>query len=322
VSNPAGVISTAFFGTPSFAAIILEELTKNSAVKVKVVVTQPDAKAGRGKKLTHSPVFELATKLGIPILQPHSLKKEKKSFLESLAPFGQLDISVVAAYGQLIPIDILNIARAGSVNIHASLLPRWRGAAPIHRAILAGDTQTGVCLMKMEAGLDTGATYSRELIPISSEDSVGSLHDKLAALGAKLISRDIVKIARGEINSTPQPSEGITYAAKISNEECEINWTDENVAIHRRIRSLSPFPGAFTFLEGKRLKIYSCALKTNLSDSAKPGSIVAADRDRVEVQCGQGIVALNDVQLQDRKRMGIKEFMRGAGINTGAILGS
>lgn len=321
MNNLSPTIATAFFGTSEFAAIILEHLTKVSGVSVKFVVTQPDAAAGRGRKINHSPVYNLAVKLEIPILQPESIKRSKTKFLKSLSSFRPIDISVVAAFGQIIPIQVLEYARCGSVNVHASLLPRWRGAAPIQRAILSGDSETGVCIMKMDAGLDTGPVYSTARVPITPEDNAGSLHDSLAVLGANLLAKEFEAIVAGEIEPKKQALTGAEYAAKISNEECEIDWNATNTYIHRKVRALSPFPGAFTYIDGKRLKIFSATLKEGVLQGKAPGTVVAIDRDRLEVQCASGILSLSNVQLQDRKRMNIDEFLRGLSIAPGTRLG-
>ncbi|MCB0336930.1 MAG: methionyl-tRNA formyltransferase, partial [Bdellovibrionales bacterium] len=205
-----------FFGTPDFAVPTLAALIDNPEFEVCAVVTQPDRPAGRGNKLTPSPVKQLALAHRLPVLQPERIKGTTSSFLEELGKLAPIDLAIVVAFGQILPTRVLEFPRAGSLNIHASLLPRWRGAAPIHHAILAGDTETGVCLMKMEAGLDTGPVYVQEALAIAYDDTLGTLHDKLAQMGAQLLIQNLPAILTGSIQAEPQANEGLCYAHKVT----------------------------------------------------------------------------------------------------------
>lgn len=320
VNNPGSRTRVVFFGTPEFSAGCLKRLVDSSRYQVLAVVTQPDREAGRGKKLTASAVKNAALERGLPVLQPHSVKKELGAILAELTKLGPCDIGVVVAFGQILPQQLLDFPSAGCVNVHASLLPRWRGAAPIHRAIIEGDSESGVCLMKMEAGLDTGAVYSSSKIKIGSDDTTGSLHDKLAEAGATLLERDLQTIAQGQISATSQPSEGITYAKKISNDEAHIDWSQDAAKISRLIRGLNPAPGAFTQLRGQRLKIYRASVKPAAAIQATPGSVATLANSQLEIQCGYGILALDEVQFEGKKRMPIAEFLRGGMVSREDLL--
>ena len=312
-----------FFGTPDFAATILSHLQQMPEVDVGLVVTRADKPAGRGKKLTPPPVKRLAEEFGIPVLQPGSIRKNEEVFLAEVKSYGDFDLGVVVAFGQILPQCVLDLPASGCVNVHASLLPRWRGAAPIQRAIMSGDTHTGICLMRMEAGLDTGPVYSRVVTEISESDTAGALHDRLALLGAQLLTRDILGIGRGSMIPEPQPTEGVTYAEKISNDEACIDWSKDAVEISNLIRGLSPFPGAFTTLRGLRLKIYGAHPRdTRGSSAVVAGKISLVDSHTLEVQCGNGVVLLGDLQLEGRKRLSVTEFLKGVEIQPGVVLGS
>ena len=312
----------AFFGSPEFAAQQLRALVKSALFELCVVVTQPDRPAGRGSILTPPPVKTEALLHHCKVVQPRSIKGDVSAFLSDLQSAGPIDVAVVVAFGQILPVEVLEFPRCGCVNVHASLLPRWRGAAPIQRAILAGDTTTGICLMKMDVGLDTGPVYSREEIRITETTSYGSLHDELSALAATMLIRDLPGIARGEVSATPQGEEGTTYAKKILNDEAAINWSKSSSQIDRQIRGLSPFPGAFTWLKEKRLKITNAIPKRSMTLKPQPpGTVVLAERAQVEVQCGDGVLALQEVQLEGRARMKIEEFVKGSHLVPGAVLG-
>ncbi len=303
-----------FFGTPEFAAIGLRALAANPAMQVGLVVTQPDKPAGRGGKLMMSPVKILANELGIPVLQPPRIRKIEADFLREVAQHGMFDVGVVIAFGQILPEQTLAIGTCGSVNVHASLLPRWRGAAPIHRAMLAGDAETGICLMKMDAGLDTGAVYSRAVVAIEATDTLGSLHDKLARQGAALLERDLGAIARGALPAEPQPEAGVTYADKVTSADSVIAWTAPASYIARQVRAFNPFPGAFTSCQGKRLKIFAAqALKHAPDQSANttPGTVLRKDGKSLEVACGEGVLSIAEVQLEGKSRMPVDAFLRG-----------
>lgn len=301
-----------FFGTPDFSALTLKELINVSGIEVGCVVTQPDRPQGRGNELTPSPIKKLASSHHIPVIQPENIRKNEEDFIQAVREFGPYDIGVVIAFGQILSQKVLDLPKNGCVNIHASLLPRWRGAAPIQRAIMAGDKETGIALMKMELGLDTGPVYCTEKVAIEDFDTFEILHDRLSHVGAKLLAENIRRIASGLLAPQLQPNDGITYAHKIENEETQIDWSKSSVQINNLIRALNPVPGAFTIASGKRLKIFEAqpvrSLKTG---NFNPGQIVAVDSTKLEIQCGEGILALLQVQLEGKKKMSTTEFIRG-----------
>ncbi|MDB6454581.1 methionyl-tRNA formyltransferase [Falsirhodobacter sp. 20TX0035] len=284
-----------FMGTPDFSVPALEAL--HAAHEVICVYTQPPRPAGRGKKDRPTPVHARALELGLPVRHPARLKSA-----EDQADFAALgaDIAVVVAYGLILPQAILDAPRLGCLNIHASLLPRWRGAAPIHRAILAGDAETGICIMQMEAGLDTGPVILREATPIGSEDTTATLHDRLSAMGAQ----GILRALEGDLVSDPQPEEGVTYAAKIDKAEARIDWSRPAVEVDRQIRGLSPFPGAWCLVEGERLKLLSSRLTEG---QGEPGKVL----DGLTIACGAGAVAITQAQREGKRPMGPEELLRG-----------
>lgn len=309
-----------FFGTPEFAAVGLRALLGSPRYRVVAVVTQPDRPAGRGNLPQISPVKRLALEHNIPVLQPVKLRAELPACIERLAPLAPIDIGVVIAFGQILPVPILELPRAGCINVHASLLPRWRGAAPIQRALMAGDAESGVCLMAMEAGLDTGAVFATSRVKISARDTAGSLHDALADAGARLLASELERIARGELMAVAQPSEGITYADKILNDEARIEWTLDAASIARKIRALSPFPGAFATIGGKRLKLYMASAVEHPARSGAPGEVIVAERGLLQIHCGSGAVALEELQLEGKKRLPTAEFLKGGGLTVGSTL--
>ena len=300
-----------FFGTPAFAAIGLQALIQSGACEVAAVVTQPDRPAGRGKSLQKSPVKELAELQRIPILQPENIRRSETAFLEAAAELGPFDLGVVIAFGQILPASVLALPLRNCINVHASLLPRWRGAAPIQRAILAGDTETGVGLMRVEAGLDTGPVYSETRVKIDPADTFETLHDALAKAGAALLVKHLSAIARGELRPTPQSGTGITQAAKLSNAESRIIWSAPALEVDRLVRALSPVPGAFTCLSGKRIKVFRGAPEMDREQPVPPGTIIECSSDTLQVQCGLGSFRLVELQLEGKKRLAVKEFLRG-----------
>lgn len=306
-STPAARdLRVVFGGTPDFAAHHLDALIA-AGCQLVGVFTQPDRPAGRGKKLTPSPVKELAQGHGLPVFQPASLKDpDAQRLLTDLAP----DLFVVVAYGLLLPRAVLDIPRHGCINVHASLLPRWRGAAPIQRAIEAGDSLTGITIMGMDVGLDTGDMLRKVSCPIAADDTGGSLHDKLAALGPPALLATIADIARGETHPEKQDDSLATYAAKISKQEAEIDWRGDAIVIDRRIRAFNPFPVAYTLLAGEPLRIWRAAPVTT-DHSATPGTLLAVDDDSVTLACGHGALRLLEVQLPGKKRMPMAELLRG-----------
>ncbi|MEA3395139.1 MAG: methionyl-tRNA formyltransferase [Pseudomonadota bacterium] len=315
-----------FAGTPEFARVALERLHA-AGFDIPLVLTQPDRPAGRGMKLQASPVKQFALEHGIAVAQPHSLRLDGKYPEEAAAAraaieAAQADVMVVAAYGLILPQWVLDTPRLGCLNIHASLLPRWRGAAPIHRAIEAGDAETGVTIMQMDAGLDTGAMLLVEKLPIAAQDSTGSLHDKLAVLGGRLIVEVLELAACGGLHAVPQPADGVTYAHKIEKHEATIDWSLPAEVIARRIRAFNPFPGAATTFQGEAIKLWCCEIDSVSRMSSKaPGTILSADAAGVAVQCGTGVLRLTELQRAGAKRLLASEFLRGFALPAGAALG-
>jgi len=313
-----------FFGTPDFSVPTLRALLNAPGVTVGAVFTQPDRPSGRGGKITMSPIKELALSRDIPVFQPLSLRKEFSILRDELSKIGPFDIGVVIAFGQILPKEVLDFPTHGCVNIHASILPRWRGAAPIQRSIQAGDTETGVCLMKMDEGLDTGGVYQERRTPIEPTDTGSTLHDKLASLGAENLIDALKEIISGSLTATPQPSAGVTYASKITTEECKIDWTRAADDIARSVRAFSPWPGCFTTWRGKRLKIlFATTSKRSYPSTTPSGTIAYAQGDRLEIVCGNGsALSVIDLQLEGKKRMAADEFLRGTTFPEGEIIGS
>jgi methionyl-tRNA formyltransferase len=307
----AAVTSVVFAGTPAFAAAALDAIL-DAGFDVPLVLTQPDRAAGRGMALQPSAVKQLALRHGLAVHQPVSLKTaEARAPIAAAAP----DVMVVAAYGLLLPQAVLDMPRLGCLNIHASLLPRWRGAAPIQRAIAAGDTETGITLMQMEAGLDTGPMLARRALPITALDTAQSLHDKLAALGAAMI---VPALRALPLPATPQPPEGITYAAKLTREEAQINWHLPARAIERRLRAFDPFPGCVTKIGELPIKLWRGVV---VDESGAPGTVLRVGAEGVCVACGEGAILLTELQKAGGKRLAAGEFLRGLSIEAGARLG-
>jgi len=306
----------AFAGTPAFAAAVLQALVE-ARFDVALVLTQPDRPAGRGLRQSPSAVKQLALRLGLTVAQPPTLRSEE-TLVQLRASAAQA--LVVAAYGLILPATVLDLFPAGCINIHASVLPRWRGAAPIQRAILAGDHETGISIMRMEQGLDTGPVYLARIIPILPDDSAGSLHDRLAALGARCIVEALPQIGQGMIAPVPQPTEGITYAHKIAKTEAAIDWQREAVEVERQIRAFNPFPGAFSLLGSEPVKIWrACA---SVQGQGIPGEILRFDADGIDVACGRGMLKITELQKAGGKRLSAGEFLRGSALASGERFGS
>lgn len=302
-----------FAGTPRFAAIALERLVE-AGHDIPLVLTQPDRPAGRGMKLVASEVKTLALKHGLAVAQPSSLRD---SAAEALLRTAGADLMVVAAYGLLLPLTVLSMFPRGCLNIHASLLPRWRGAAPIHRALLAGDTETGVCIMRMEEGLDTGPVYRRASIPILPDDTTGSLHDRLAALGADLLLQTLADLEHGAPQPVPQPAEGITYARKIRREDAVVDWAFSADVVHRQVRAFDPSPGVGTTLRGETMKIWGAHPSPGRADKV-PGEVIAADSDGILVACAGGTaLMLTELQRPGGRRQPVRTFLLGCAIAPG-----
>lgn len=300
----------AFAGTPDFAACALKAILA-AGHAVPLVLTQPDRRAGRGMALQPGPVKQLALRHALALHQPASLKAaEAQQPLRAAAA----DVLVVAAYGLILPQALLDIPPMGCINIHASLLPRWRGAAPIQRAILAGDAETGVTIMQMDAGLDTGPMLLRASIPIGDSDTTLSLHDKLAALGAAQVVEALRRLAAGGLVATPQPAEGITYAAKIDKHEAELDWRRPALELERAVRAFDPFPVAAACVFDAPLKIWRARAETG---SGAPGEILSADGKGIVVGCGAGVLRLLQLQRPGGKRLDAGDFLRGFALKAG-----
>jgi methionyl-tRNA formyltransferase len=312
-----------FAGTPVFARTALAALHA-AGFEIPLVLTQPDRPAGRGMKLQASPVKQLALEHGWPVAQPRSLRLDGKYPDDAAAAraalmAAQADAMVVAAYGLILPQWVLDMPRLGCLNIHASLLPRWRGAAPIHRAIEAGDTQTGVTIMQMDAGLDTGDMLLREALDIG-DDSTAQLHDRVADLGARMVVDALRQAQAGTLRPVPQPADGVTYAHKIEKAEGRIDWSQDAAAIVRRIRAFDPFPGASTEAGGETIKCWAAHQRPGATDAA-PGTVLAADADGIEVATGSGTVVLTELQRAGGKRLPAADFLRGFALQRGQRLG-
>jgi methionyl-tRNA formyltransferase len=297
-----------FAGTPEFAARALTAILA-AGHAVPLVLTQPDRAAGRGQQVSPGPVKRLATERGVPIYQPDRLRTPEQQAPLLAVP---ADVMVVAAYGLILPQAVLDHPRHGCLNIHASLLPRWRGAAPIQRAILAGDPRTGICVMRMDAGLDTGPVVSRHTVAVGPEDSAGVLHDKLADVGAAAIVEALAALARdGRLAAVPQSGEAITYAPKLDKDDARIVWTRSANEIVRQIRAFNPAPGAFTTTDGAVLKIWRAKADTVASGSVSPGQIIVRD-GMLLAACGQReSVALEEVQPAGGRRMAGTVYVNG-----------
>ncbi len=307
-----------FAGTPDFAATALAALHE-AGFSIPLVLTQPDRPAGRGMQLQSSPVKQYALAHGMRVAQPVSLRlngkyPEEAANAHALLKNTEAQVMVVAAYGLILPASVLQLPPSGCINIHASLLPRWRGAAPIHRAIEAGDLETGITLMQMDEGLDTGPILVKESEPISTDDTTGALHDRLAALGGRMIVDALNRLAAGALPFTPQPEEGVTYAAKISKEEATLDFRLSAEQLVRRIRAFNPFPGALAKIGDTPLKIWRASVQAS---SGPPGEILAADAHGILVACGEGALRLLELQKPGGKRHEAAQFLQGFPLEAG-----
>ncbi len=311
-------LRVAFAGTPAFAAEALRALHA-AGHAVPLVLTQPDRPAGRGLKLQASPVKQLALDLGLPVLQPRGLRLDgrfpddaaaARAALQAAAP----DVMVVAAYGLILPPWVLELPRLGCLNIHASLLPRWRGAAPIHRAIEAGDAETGITIMQMDAGLDTGPTRLRAAEPIGPDDSTGTLHDRLAALGGRLVVQALRAL---DAPAQPQPAEGVTYAHKVDKAEASIDWAQPAAVIERRVRAFDPFPGAHFGLDGQVVKLWRARC---VPGAGTPGEVLPSPPGTLHVACGQDALSLLELQRPGGRRLPVADWLRAQPLPPGTRL--
>ena len=316
-----------FAGTPEFARVALQHLHE-AGFKVPLVLTQPDRPAGRGMQLQASPVKQYALAHGMAVAQPRSLRLDGKYAGDALAAqaalqAAQVDAMVVAAYGLILPQWVLDLPPLGCLNIHASVLPRWRGAAPIHRAIEAGDAETGITLMQMDAGLDTGAMLLRQSLAIAATDTTASLHDRLAALGGPLAAQALRQAAGGTLQPVPQPEHGVTYAHKIDKAESTIDWSLPAQAIGRRIRAFDPFPGASTQLNGETIKVWGYQIDSySRKQDVRCGHILSVNSEGVSVACGEGALQLTVLQRAGGKRLPVAQFLQGFGLQPGMVLGA
>lgn len=315
-----------FAGTPEFAAVALAHL-QAAGHDIVLVLSQPDRPAGRGMKLHPSPVKQFALAHGMAVAQPRSLRLDGKYRDDALAARQALeaaraDAMVVAAYGLILPQWVLDMPRLGCFNIHASLLPRWRGAAPIHRAIEAGDAATGVTIMQMDAGLDTGDMLLAQSLPILPSDTTGSLHDRLAELGGQLMVQVLAQAVAGRLQAVPQPVDGVTYASKIDKAEAAIDWSQPAPTIARRVRAFNPFPGASTRFAGEMLKIWAVEVGDGEPQASQTaGQIVAITTAGITVAALQSTLLITELQRPGGKRLASAEFLRGCPLQVGQVLG-
>lgn len=303
-------------GTPDFAAAILDRLMREN-VPVTLAVTQPDREKGRGRKIEESAVKTCAEKWNIPVFQPSKIRlPENAERIRAEKP----DLIIVAAFGQILSQEILDIPRLGCINVHGSLLPKYRGAAPIQRSILDGEKETGVTIMQMDAGIDTGDMIAQEKVEIAADETSGSLYEKLAEAGGNLLIRTLPSILDGTAVRTPQPEEGASYAKMLDRRMGKIDWTKSAEEIGRLVRGLNPWPSAYTTLGGREFKIWGAAAQDGVSadlecpadaDVCAPGTVVCTDKERIYVKTGRGILTLTEVQAEGKKRMPASAFMRG-----------
>lgn len=306
------MIKVVFMGTPEFSVPILQALIQH--YDVVGVVTQPDRPAGRGGKIRISPVKQVALDHHIPVFQPEVIRK--KDAIETLRAW-DADVYVVAAFGQILPQALLDIPHYGSINVHASILPRWRGASPINAAILAGDHETGVTIMKMDAGLDTGDMLSIKTTPITPDETAQTLHDKLSQIGAEILLETLPRYFSGELQPQPQPEAGVTYAPQIEKEQGVIDWSHPAIYIDRLVRGFTPWPGTFTFWDGKQLKIHSGTVGAG---EAEIGQVIERD-GKLAIGTGDGLYFPSEVQLEGKKRVSVTDFLRGYPQIVGGQLG-
>jgi methionyl-tRNA formyltransferase len=305
-----------FAGTPVFAEVALRALL-GVGHDVGMVLTQPDRPAGRGLRPRPSPVKALALEHKLPLAQPTTLgSREALGLLR--AARGR--VMVVAAYGLILPPPMLDLFPLGCINIHASLLPRWRGAAPIQRAILAGDRETGISIMRMDAGLDTGPVYLTHAVPIEPEDTAGSLHDRLAALGGRCIVEALAALEAGQMRAVPQAREGVTYAYKIEKIEALVDWSRPAAQIERQVRAFNPLPTASTRLRGQTLRIWRA--RAVGQESSVPGRVIDVTDSGILVGCGSGVLLIEELQRPGSKRLSAADFLRGVPVSSGELLGT
>ena len=307
-----------FMGSPAFAVPALAALVHAADVEVVGVVSQPDRPAGRGRKLRPPPVKAYAVEQGLLITQP---RKVRNGDLQRWLAERNADVAIVAAYGRILPQAVLDTPRLGCLNLHASLLPRWRGASPIQRAIAAGDAASGVCLMQMDAGLDTGAVLARIETPITTEDTAESLSERLSTDGATLLVRSLPALFSGQLTAVVQPEEGITYAPLLTKQEGKVPWHLDAERVHAHIRGMTSWPGAWSTLvqsPAETWKVFPPGMRVVESEPAAPGTLIRIKAERVTIACGDGALELHELQRPGRKRMGAGSAVRGARLQVGA----
>jgi methionyl-tRNA formyltransferase len=300
-----------YAGTPKFAVGALNTLLKNK-FEIVAVLTQPDRTSGRGMQIKQSPVKQMAMQNGLTVLQPQTLKSEE---IQKQLTAYKADLMIVAAYGLILPIQVLKIPRYGCLNIHASLLPRWRGAAPIQRAIQAGDEQTGITIMQMDAGLDTGDILLKKTCTIETQETAETLHDKLANLGAEAIFEALVELEQGKLNPMPQDNSLTTYAAKLNKEDARIDWNRDADEIERDIRAYNPYPGASSLINNTQVKIWQT--KVNKENGRTSGEVIEVKKNVLVVACGKGSLSIEILQRPNSKAMSAGDFLQGFQIKAG-----
>ncbi len=320
--SPARTARTVFFGTPEIAVPAMRALAETT--ELVGLVAQPDRPAGRGLEIKPVPTKALAIELGVPVHQPTKVKTP--DFAEWVRA-QRADVAVVMAYGRILPLGVLSAPRLGCVNLHASLLPRHRGAAPINWAIAQGDAETGVCLMQMDEGMDTGAVFSRRSVAIGDQDTTATLSLTLAALAAAIVREDLPRLLAGELTATPQPSDGITHARMLEKNDGRVDFTRSAREVHALVRAMTPWPGAFTTVDGKVLKIREASVDDRTiaglpPDLATPGTVAVADKTGVVISCGEGMLRLVSGQLEGRKPLTGPELVSGRALIRGARLGT
>jgi methionyl-tRNA formyltransferase len=307
-----------FFGTPQFAVPTLERLFASGHV-VAAVVTQPDRPRGRGQRVSEGPVKATAIARGVPVLQPDRLKTPE--FLDAIAAIAP-DLGVVAAYGKILPESLLRIPRLGLINVHASLLPRWRGAAPVERAVMAGDVETGVTIMRIVRELDAGAMFDAVARPIALDETAEEVEHDLSVLGADLLVRVVDRLAEGRANETPQDEALVTYAPRLVKEEGLIDWTAPALTIHNKVRGLHPWPHAFTFLGADRYIVLRTSPEPSSGPPRRPGTVLEAAGDRLAIAAGTGSVRVREIQAEGRRPMDVRQFLAGHHLSPGACFES
>ncbi len=305
-----------FMGTPDFSVPSLNSLI-NAGHEVVLCVTQPDRERGRGKKVSFSPVKECAISHNIPVLQPEKIKDPEA--VDELRKY-EADVFIVVAFGQILPKEVLEMPRFGCINVHASLLPKYRGAAPIQWAILNGDKETGITIMQMGEGLDDGDILSQRRVDIEKEETGGSLFDKLSVIGGELLTETLVKVFNGEIKPEKQDEERATKVTMIRKDMGHINFEDPAVKIERQVRGLYPWPSAYTKINGKGVKVFLSEALNENREGKEPGEVIKADRDGFLIQTGSGILSLKELQPEGKKRMNYSDFLNGNPVKTGTVL--